>query len=112
MSTIIVDELEWEDPPRGYYLTDVKQKVLWKNEETGATWVLLKFPPGIADKLHTHPDANQFVYLLSGEIGGRELGGKIASVQLKGNQHGQANFTKESLALFFWDGSPKPEVVE
>jgi len=53
------DEVEWKPAPRGYYLTDVQQKTLWVNEETGATIVLVKFPPGIADKLHTHPNANQ-----------------------------------------------------
>jgi hypothetical protein len=28
--------LEWADPPRGYYLTDVKKKVPWRDEETVA----------------------------------------------------------------------------
>ena len=36
--------LPWEEPPRGYYLTAVKQKVLWEDKETGATTVLLRFP--------------------------------------------------------------------
>ena len=42
----LLEAMEWEDAPKGYYLTDVKRKVLWVDEETGATWVLLKFPPG------------------------------------------------------------------
>ena len=44
--------LAWEEPLRGYYLTDVKQKVLWEDLETGAATVLLRFPPGVADKIH------------------------------------------------------------
>ena len=37
--TVRFEEVEWEDPPRGYYLTDVKQKTLWVDKETGATVV-------------------------------------------------------------------------
>ena len=112
-----LEELEWEDPPRGYYLSNVKQKLLWKNEETGATWVLMKFPKGVADKLHTHPEANQFFFPLSGEVemeDGRilELKGNLTSIELKGQKHGRTNFTKETIALHFWDGPPKPKVVE
>lgn len=44
------ETLKWADPPRGYYLTDVKKKVLLREEKT--------------------------------------------------------------VAIFFWDGLPKPEVVE
>jgi len=61
------NQLEWEDPPRGYYLTDVKQKLLWNDDETGASWVLMKFPVGVLDKRHCHPDANQFAFVLEGE---------------------------------------------
>jgi len=49
------NRLEWESAPRGYYLTDVKQKVLWRDERTGATVALVKFPVGLADKVHSHP---------------------------------------------------------
>jgi len=61
------NQLEWEDPPRGYYLTDVKQKVLWKAEKIGASWVLTKWPVGVGDKLHSHTEANQFLYAQEGE---------------------------------------------
>ena len=112
-----VDKLEWEDPPRGYYLADVKQKLLWKDEKTGATWALIKFPVGVADRLHTHPEANQFSFPLSGEVEMAdgsivELNGKAASITLKGEKHGRTNFTKETISLFYWDGPPDPEVVE
>ena len=51
-------DIEWEDSQRGYYLTQVKQKVLWEDRKTGATLVLVKFPPGVADKIHSHPEAD------------------------------------------------------
>jgi len=61
MRVVPFEDLEWEDPPRGYYLTDVKQKTLWKDEKSGATLALIKFPEGVADKIHSHPEANQIV---------------------------------------------------
>ena len=113
----LFEAMEWEDAPKGYYLTDVKRKVLWVDEETGATWVLLKFPPGIGDKLHTHPQANQMVFGLSGEM--KRPDGTLAKsngtstvIFRKGEVHGRGNFTKETQILMYWDGPPDPEVAE
>jgi quercetin dioxygenase-like cupin family protein len=108
--------LEWEAPPRGYYLADVKQKVLWEDEKTGAMVALLKFPIGVVDKVHSHPGANQLIYGLSGEV---ELGdgsklpveGIFAHIP-RGEKHGATNCTKESLFLFYWDGPPAPQIDE
>ena len=116
--TIIFKDIEWEDPPRGYYLTKVKQKVLWEDKKTGATLALVKFPEGIADKIHSHPEANQTTIGLSGEV---EMapGGVITLVQPnmamimpKGGKHGATRFSKESMVIFFWDGSPRPVIEE
>jgi hypothetical protein len=101
------DEIEWKDPPRGYYLTDVKQKTLWVNEETGATWVLMKWPPGVLDKIHTHPKANQLVYPVTGVNAG-----KMVSLTKKGEPHGGSEIKEEMIVLFYWDGPPDPELVE
>ena len=110
------DKMEWEDPPRGYYLTDVKQKTIYTDPDTGATIALLKYPPGVADYRHTHPQANQFFFPLSGQVergdGLMDLNGSVVSIQYKGEEHGRTNFTKETFVLVYWDGSPKPEVVE
>jgi 2,4'-dihydroxyacetophenone dioxygenase len=114
MKMVDSKNLEWEDPPRGYYLTDVKQRVLWTDDETGAMMALLKFPVGVADKIHSHPEANQFCYGLSGEIEGPD-GEKLSFEGIlalfpKGEKHGATNVTKESIMLFYWDGPPTPEV--
>jgi quercetin dioxygenase-like cupin family protein len=116
MKRVDADTLEWEEPPRGYYLTDVKQKVLWEDEKTGAIVALVKFPPGIADKVHSHPEANQFLYGLSGEIELRD-GSKAAVEGIfvhihKGEKHGATTCTEESTFLFYWDGPPTPQVDE
>jgi quercetin dioxygenase-like cupin family protein len=40
---------------------------LHKNERTGGVTVLRKFRAGASVPAHIHPDANEFVYVLSGE---------------------------------------------
>jgi hypothetical protein len=105
--SIKFDELEWKDPPRGYYISDVKQKTLYINEETGAQWVLMKWPPGLLDEKHTHPKANQLAVPISGP-----RAGKMVSITKKGEVHGAAEIPEEMLVLFYWDGPPDPEKVE
>jgi quercetin dioxygenase-like cupin family protein len=116
--TLIFKDIEWEDPPRGYYLTKVKQKVLWEDKNTGATLALVKFPEGVADRTHSHPEANQTAIGLSGEIEmppdkvTAPLRADMAIMIPKGEKHGATRFTKEGIVLFFWDGSPKPLIEE
>lgn len=111
-------DIVWENAPRGYYLTDVKQKTLWEDKKTGATLALLKFPPGVADRIHSHPEAKQITIGLSGEVE-MPTSGVIAPLQPnmaltmdRSGKHGATLFTKESIVLFFWDGPPKPVVEE
>jgi 2,4'-dihydroxyacetophenone dioxygenase len=116
MKRVDANTLEWEEPPRGYYLTDVKQKVLWEDDKTGAMMALVKFPVGVADKIHAHPEANQFVYILSGEIE-RDDGSRVPVEGMfghfpKGEKHGATKITKETIILFYWDGPPTPQIDE
>lgn len=109
------EEGGWEAPPRGYYKTEVKQKTLWSDEETGATLALLRFPVGVADEIHVHPEANQICVGLSGEIempdGSRfHLRPDAVWIFPKGEEHGATEFAKEGLILFYWDGPPRPVV--
>lgn len=103
---IYPDEMEWKDTPRGYYLSDVKEKVLFQDPETGAKIALVKAPIGVMDRLHRHPEANQYVLRLTGE---RKWAFNITP---KGEVHGRADLKQEVIALFVWDGPPKPEVAE
>lgn len=100
------DEMGWKDTPRGYYLSDVKEKVLHQDPETGAKIALLKAPVGILDRLHRHPEANQYVLMLTGD---RKWAFNITP---KGEVHGRADVKEETIALFIWDGPPKPEIAE
>ena len=45
----------------------VELKILHKNEATGGLVVLRKFAPGTNVPAHTHPVANEWAYILSGE---------------------------------------------
>jgi len=114
---IVVDprKLEWVDPPRGYYLTKVKQKVLWEDKRTGATMALVRFPVGVADKIHSHPEANQFCWALGGEWRAPDGVKRLKDVLFffpKSERHGATEFTEETAFLFFWDGPPAPQVEE
>ena len=94
----------------------MKQKVLWEDKETGATMALVRFPVGVADKIHSHPEANQFCWALGGEwmtpdrvrIGLKD----VLFFFPRGERHGATEFTEETTFLFYWDGPPAPQVGE
>lgn len=59
---------------------------------------LVKAPAGLMDKLHRHPEANQYVLRLTGDS-------KWAfNITPKGEVHGGADLKEETIALFIWDG--------
>jgi len=102
----MLEDLEWEDPPRGYYISDVKQKTLDRRRNRspmGSDEVASR----LLDKKHTHPKANQLAFAVAGPNGG-----KGASVTKKGEVHGASVIKEEMLVLFYWDGPPDPEQVE
>jgi len=77
---------------------------------------LVKFPPGVADKYHSHPKANQFIFGLSGRIeapNGTTISteGIFAHCQ-SGEKHGATKISEESVLLFYWDGPPTPQIDE
>ncbi len=103
---INTEDMGWKETPRGYYLSDVREKVLFQDPESGMKIALVKAPVGLMDKLHRHPEANQYVLRLTGDS-------KWAfNITPKGEVHGGADLKEETIALFIWDGSPTPEVAE
>jgi len=108
-----IPQVEWQDAPKGFYLTDVKEKILWQNKKTGAMFLLGKAPIGLSDTPHTHPEANMLSYLLSGELelpngNIRKLAGR-SGFQPKGTLDVGYKFVKEALLLVYWDG-PRTKV--
>ena len=108
-------DLGWKNPPTGYYITPVKEKILWTDKETGAIVTLMKFSPGILDKKHKHPKANQWCFWIKGKLkegDGPEVNAEgILSYIPKGESHGGTQIVEECLVLFHWDGPRDPEVV-
>src|SRR5260221_7373039 len=84
----------------------VELLVLHKNETTGGVSVLRKFPAGVPVPAHTHPLANESVYILSGEW---EESGVVYTngaffFAPKGAQHGPHIARTEVVSLTIFDG--------
>ena len=116
-------EVEWKDAPKDQYLTDVKEHVLWQDEQTGATLALRKIPKGdIHEAVHKHPDANHWMFLFTGEVvypDGRKISVSendyFFLLAPKGEMHGGGpegtQFTQEIIGLWFFDG-PQTKISE
>jgi quercetin dioxygenase-like cupin family protein len=92
----------WQPGP----YSGVELLILHKNELTGGLVVLRKFAAGLTVPAHTHPLANESVYVLSGEW---EEGGVIYSTGAyffapKGQQHGPHVAKTEVISLTMFDG--------
>lgn len=84
----------------------VELMILHKNEATGGVAVLRKFHAGVTVPAHTHPQANEFVYVLSGqweEAGVTYQPGAFFFAP-KGQRHGPHLAKTEVLSLTLFDG--------
>ncbi len=84
----------------------VELMVLHRNESTGGVAVLRKFHAGVIVPAHTHPLANEFVYVLSGEW---EESGVVYSTGAfffapKGEKHGPHVARAETISYTVFDG--------
>lgn len=103
------NEVEWTDPTVDYYPAGVKEKILWENPDTGAIIALIKYPAGSTTIAHTHTEANEAVYGLTGEVedqeGNRVSYTGIFGVAPKGVEHSRGGkFTQDTVLLISWDG--------
>jgi quercetin dioxygenase-like cupin family protein len=84
----------------------VELMLLHKHEPTGGVTVLRKFRAGVTVPAHTHPLANEFVYLLSGEW--EESGVTYTTGAFfhapKGLRHGPHVARTEVISLTHFDG--------
>ena len=100
--TALAEQKNWQPGP----YPGVELKVLHKNEQTGGVTVLRKFHAGATIPAHTHPVANEFVYVLSGEW---EESGQVHTTGAyffapKGVQHGPHVARTEVVSLTVFDG--------
>ena len=84
----------------------VELKILHKNECTGGVVVLRKFLSGIMVPAHVHPEANEQVYVLSGECVESDVVYTEGSCFFapKGQMHGPHFARTEVISLTVFDG--------
>ncbi len=61
--TAFTKDKAWQPGP----YPGVELMLLHRNDQSGGVTVLRKFLAGVTVPAHIHPDANEFVYVLSGE---------------------------------------------
>ncbi len=102
------DAMEWRDKS----LKGVSEKMLWRNDETGASIALIRFAKGAGiPKPHLHA-SNQFMYCLEGRYEYTSTGMTLAPGSFycnpKGNVHGPAIAHEDTVILEVYDGPHYP----
>jgi len=100
---------EWQAGP----YPGVELLPLHRNEQTGGVTVLRKFKAGVTVPAHIHPQANEFVYVLSGEW---EEAGVVHTTGAfffapRGSPHGPHVARTEVISLTIFDGPLTVESV-
>lgn len=100
--------LPWQEKS----LPGLAQKMLWRNEQTGASIALVRFRKGTrVPERHVHA-SNQFMYCLSGAYEYIETGLLLRPEAFywnpKGNPHGPTLAREESVLLEVYDGPHYP----
>jgi len=102
------DDLEWVDKT----LAGLAQKMLWRDDESGASIALVRFQPGAGvPSPHAHA-SNQFMFCLKGRYTYVPTGVTLTPGSFywnpKGCQHGPTHAEEESILLEFYDGPHYP----
>ena len=95
-------EKSWQPGP----YPGVELLLLHQHSPTGGVVALRRFQAGVTVPAHTHPDANEFVYVLSGEW---EESGIIHTsgtffFASRGQKHGPHHARTEVISLTVFDG--------
>lgn len=98
----LAKDKQWQPGP----YEGVELKVLHKDEKTGGVTVLRKFKEGITVPAHIHPEANEFVYVLSGEWEESDVCYTTGAFfhAPKGEKHGPHVARTEVISLTHFDG--------
>ena len=98
----LAKDKQWQPGP----YPGVELMVLHKNEATGGVAVLRKFHAGVTVPAHTHPQANEFVYLLTGEWdeSGVTYTTGATFFAPRGEKHGPHVARTEVVSLTVFDG--------
>ncbi len=93
---------KWEPGP----YPGVELMVLHRNAQTGGVTVLRKFHAGVTVPAHIHPEANEFVYVLSGEWEESGVSHSTGAFFFapRGTAHGPHVAKTEVISLTLFDG--------
>jgi quercetin dioxygenase-like cupin family protein len=98
----LAEQVSWQPGP----YPGVELKILHKNDATGGVTILRRFAGGATIPAHTHPLANEFAYVLSGEWEESGVTYKPGSFFFapKGEKHGPHVARTEVISLTVFDG--------
>lgn len=106
--SVKTEEMEWE----GKSLEGLFDKMLFRNEETGATIALIKFKKGTGIPMEHEHASNQFMYILSGLYSYTKSGITLKPGDFycnqKGNLHGPTVALEDTVFLEIYDGPHYP----
>jgi len=103
------DTMPWREKS----LNGISEKMLWRNEETGASIAMIKFAKGSGiPQPHFH-SSNQFMICLQGRYEYTSSGVTLTAGSFycnpKGNVHGPAIAHEETIVIEVYDGPHYPE---
>lgn len=99
-------------PWRQKSLKGVHEKMLWRNEETGASIALIKFDKGSGIPAPHYHASNQFMFCLAGKYEYTSTGVTLKAgcfyCNPKGHVHGPAIAREETVIIEVYDGPHYP----
>ncbi|HZT27570.1 MAG TPA: cupin domain-containing protein [Pseudolabrys sp.] len=102
------DDMPWREKS----LKGIHEKMLWRNEETGASIALIKFERGAGIPQPHYHASNQFMYCLRGRYEYTATGVVLTAGSFywnpKGNVHGPAIAREETVIVEVYDGPHYP----
>jgi quercetin dioxygenase-like cupin family protein len=105
---IQTDAVPWREKS----LKGVSEKMLWRNEETGASIALIKFDKGAGIPAPHYHASNQFMICLKGCYEYTNTGVTLTAGSFycnpKGNVHGPAIAHEETIVVEVYDGPHYP----
>jgi quercetin dioxygenase-like cupin family protein len=106
---IKTDSVPW----RAKSLAGVHEKMLWRNEESGASIALIKFAKGSGIPQPHYHSSNQFMFCLQGRYEYTSTGVVLTPGSFycnpTGNVHGPAVAHEETVVVEIYDGPHYPE---
>ena len=100
-------------PWREKSLKGISEKMLWRDELTGASIALIKFAEGAGIPQPHYHASNQFMFCLKGNYEYTSTGVTLTAGSFycnpKGNVHGPAIAREETVVIEIYDGPHYPE---